>query len=27
LCTVMRAIFTLAYPVSNPTGSDGSVIC
>jgi hypothetical protein len=23
LFTVMRAIFTLAYPVSNPTGSDG----
>jgi hypothetical protein len=24
LFTVMRAIFTLAYPVSNPTGSDGA---
>jgi hypothetical protein len=23
LFTVMRAIFTLAYSVSNPTGSDG----
>jgi hypothetical protein len=25
LFTVMRAIFTLAYPVSNPTGSDGDL--
>src|SRR4029453_18120972 len=26
LFTVMRVIFTLAYPVSNPTGSDGILL-